>query len=55
MIVLIQKQDEGGKFIRNWGPISLINLDGKVAFRALVVRIKKVLRNIIHVGHKDYV
>ena len=47
MIVLIEKKDQDKRLIKNWRPISLINVDSKITSKALASRIKKVLNNII--------
>ena len=41
--------------IKNWRPISLINLDIKIASKALPFRIKKVLPSVIHCDQTAYV
>ena len=38
--------------MKNWRPISLINVDAKIASKALAFRIRKVITNLIH---SDYV
>ena len=48
VITLIQKKDKDSRFIKHWRPISLINVDVKVASKALVERMKKVIHSIIH-------
>ena len=42
-------------FIKNWRPISLINVDVKVASKALTERMKKVIHSIIHCDQTAYV
>ena len=41
--------------IKNWRPISLINLDIKIASKALAFRMKKVLPSVIHCDQTAYV
>ena len=41
--------------IKNWRPISLINVDIKIASKALAFRMKKVLSSIIHRDQTAYV
>ena len=42
VITLIQKKNEDSRLIKNWRPISLININVKVASKALAKRMKKV-------------
>ena len=48
IIRLIEKPVKDIRFVKNWRPISLINVDAKVLSKALVNRIIKVLPKIIH-------
>ena len=41
--------------IKNWRPISLINVDIKIASKALAFGMKKVLSSIIHYDQTAYV
>ena len=47
IITLIEKKDKDKRYIRNWRPISLLNVDFKIASKALALRIKPVLKNVI--------
>ena len=40
--------------MKNWRPISLINVDAKIASKALAFRIRKVLTNLIHSDQTAY-
>ena len=40
MITLIEKKAKDKRYLKNWGPISLINVDGNIASKALAFRIK---------------
>ena len=48
IIRLIPKKDKNLSLLKNWRPISLINTDYKIATKALAVRLKNVLQNIIN-------
>ena len=48
VIVLIEKKDKDKHFLKNWRPISLINVDAKIASIAIALRIKKVTGNSVH-------
>ena len=41
--------------IKNWKPISLTNVDVKIASKALVFRVRKVLPSLIHYDQTAYV
>ena len=43
VIKLIEKKDEDKKLIKNWRPISLLNIDTKPISKVLGKRLKKVL------------
>ena len=47
VITLIQKRDRDVTLIKNWRPISLINVDIKIASKALVARMKTVIHSLI--------
>ena len=48
IITLIEKEGKDKRLIKNWRPISLINVDAKIIFKALAKRLEKVLPFIIH-------
>ena len=47
VITLIQKKDRDVMLIKNWRPISLINVDIKIASKALATRMKTVIHSLI--------
>ena len=55
VITLIQKKDKDSRLIKNWRQISLINVDVKVASKALAERMKKVVHSTIHCDQTAYV
>lgn len=55
VITLIEKQDKDRTFLENWRPISLTNVDAKIASKVIATRIVKVLPEIIHSNQTGYV
>ena len=55
LITLIEKKEKDKSYIKNWRPISLINVDAKLASKVLAGRIKRVLPNIIKHDQTAYV
>ena len=55
IIKLIDKKDRDRRYIKNWRPISLLNVDMKVASKALALRLEKILPEIIQVDQYAYV
>ena len=55
VIVLIEKKDNDKCFLKNLRPISLINVDAKIASKAIALRIKKVIENLVHCNQTAYV
>lgn len=47
VIKLIGKKDKDKRYIKNWRPISLMNVDAKILSKLLACRIKSVLHDII--------
>ena len=47
-ITLIPKKNKPEQFLKNWGPISLLNCDYKIAAKAVATRMKRVLPDIIN-------
>ena len=56
-IVLIEKKDKDKdrRQIKNWRPISLINVDVNIGTKAIAKRMEKVLPDIIHHNQNAYV
>ena len=54
VIKLIEKKDKDKRFIKNWRPISLLNMDYKIISKALASRLKKVLSNLISPQETEY-
>ena len=55
IIKLIEKPNKDKRFIENWRPISLLNVDQKIISKALASRLKKVLPILIGPGQTAYV
>ena len=55
IITLIEKKDKDKRLIKNWRPISLINIDIKVASKAIANRLQAVIHNLISVDQTAYV
>ena len=54
VIKLIQKKDRDKRF-KNWHPVSLLNIDYKIVFKALVARLEKVRPSLITHQQTAYV
>ena len=50
-----KKDDRDRRYIKNWRPISLLNVDVKIASKALAIRLANVLLEIIQVDQYAYV
>ena len=55
VITLIEKKGKDKRFIKNWRPISLINVDTKVLSKSIALRIKKVIRTVVSNDQIAYV
>ena len=55
VIILIQKKDGDVRFIKNWRPILLLNLDLKIASKAISYRLRQVIPDLIHPDQTAYV
>ena len=48
VITLLEKKGKEKRLIKNWRPISLINVDTKIVSKALAKRIEHILPDLIH-------
>ena len=48
LITLIEKKGKDRSLIKNWRPISLVNVDAKIMSKVIATRIKNVLPSIIY-------
>ena len=55
IINLIEKKGKDKRLIKNWRPISLINVDAKIISKILAKRLEKVLPNLIHPNQNAFV
>ena len=55
VITLVEKRGKDERQIKNWRPISLINVDAKIASTTLAKRLENVLPEIIHFDHSAFV
>ena len=55
VITLIEKRGKDKRQIKNWRPISLINVDAIIASKALAKRLENVLPEVIHFDQSAFV
>ena len=55
VITLIEKKGKDRTHLKNWRPISLLNIDYKIATKALAMRLTNVLTGIINPNQSGYV
>ena len=55
VITLIKKTGKDRTHLENWRPISLTNVDTKVASKVIATRITKILPEIIHSNQTGYI
>ena len=55
IIKLLEKKGKDRILLKNWRPISLLNVDYKIISKALAIRMKKVLPKIISINQSGYV
>ena len=52
---LIEKKERDKRFVKNWCPISLLNVDVKIISKVLATRFKKVISSLISSNQIAYV
>ena len=55
IIKLIDQKDRDRRYIKNWRPISLLNVDLKIASKRLALRLEKILPEIIQADQYVYI
>ena len=55
IITLINNKDQDRCNLKNWRPISLLNVDAKMASKVIAERMKKQLLEIIHNNQSGYI
>ena len=55
VITLIEKKDQDRCDLQNWRPISLLNVDTKIASKVIAERMKSLLPKLIHYNQSGYI
>ena len=55
IIKLIEKKNKDKRYVANWRPISLLNVDVKIASKAITLGLEKVLSDLISAEQCVYV
>jgi len=55
VITLIEKKDQDCCDLKNWRPISLLNIDAKIASKVIAERMKHLLPGLIHHNQSGYI
>ena len=55
VITLTEKKDQDHCDLRNWRPISLLNVDAKIASKVIAERMKRLLPDLIHNNQSGYI
>ena len=55
VMTLIEKKDRDNRYIKNWRPISLLNVDAKILSKVLATRIKRVIHKLVSNEQSAYV
>ena len=54
-ITLLEKQGKDPLLIDNWRPVSPLNVDYKIAIKAILTRIKQYLSQLVHTDQTGFV
>ena len=55
LLMLIPKGNKDKRLLKNWRPISLLNVDYKIMAKALAIRLQKVISSVINSGQVGYI
>ena len=55
VISLLQKKGKDRLFLKNWRPISLLNVDYKILSKVIAERIRKILPSVIHFNQSGFI
>jgi len=55
IISLIPKKNKNTEYLTNWRPVSLLNVDYKIATKTIALRLEKILPSVIHPCQSGYV
>ena len=55
IISLIPKKKKNAEYLKNWRPVSFLNVDYKIARKTIALRLEKILPNLIHPCRSGYV
>ena len=55
MITLIEKKDKDKRLLKNWRPISLINVDVKIISKVMAMRLESILPFLVHHSQNAFI
>ena len=55
MITLIEKKDKDKRLLQNWRPILLINMDVKIASKAMAMKLESILSFLVHNSQNAFI
>ena len=55
LITLLEKKGKDRRFIKNWRPISLINVDVKIAPKPIARRLEQILPDLMHPSQNGFI